>query len=146
MCLHSSYVVQISLQFDEFFDPKNFQILISRIFEISALNTSNQKLETPLISSLQILHPFFRYVAFQRLPKYCFVSTDTTSRLSGSSIVLKSSKHFRKYWESCDGSNDGTRGYKTIWGRALHCGRQRESGGGAMNSAKSGTTQSGNLM
>ena len=34
VCLHFSKAVQISLQFDEFFDRKIFKILISRRFEI----------------------------------------------------------------------------------------------------------------
>ena len=33
VCLHSSYVVQIPLQFDDFL-TKNFEILISQFFEI----------------------------------------------------------------------------------------------------------------
>ena len=37
-CLHSSQVVQISLQFDEFFRKKKFEIQILRDFEISIQN------------------------------------------------------------------------------------------------------------
>ena len=41
--LHSSKAVQISLQFDEYFDRKNFKILISHRFEIFT-KTSHLKL------------------------------------------------------------------------------------------------------
>ena len=43
VCLHSSWAVQISFQFDEFFWQKKFKILISRRFEIFT-KTSHLKL------------------------------------------------------------------------------------------------------
>ena len=61
VCLHSSYAVQISLQFDEYFRQKISKILISRSFEIFTKTSHLKLVGTPAdtyISALctQVVH------------------------------------------------------------------------------------------